>query len=94
MSNFNNEEFIKKMKTENPEKLKKAAQTVKAILGDKAKGLDALLNDDNALNELSKKISPSDLGKITSLIDNPEMLKILLSSEKAKEGLKKFFENK
>lgn len=94
MSNYNNEEFIKKMKAEKPEKLKIAAQTVKAMLGDKASGLDALLNNDKALNELAKKISPNDLGKITSLIDNPEMLKALLSSDKAKKGLKNFFENK
>ncbi len=94
MSNYNNEEFIKKLKTENPEKLRKAAQTVKAILGDKADGLDALIKDDKALNELSQKISPNDLEKITSLVDNPEMLKLLLSSDKAKESLKKFFKNK
>ncbi len=93
MSNNNNENIISNLKNQDPEKLKKAMDTVRSLLGDKAKGLESIIHNEQALNDISKKISPNDLGKLSVLLDNPEMLKKMLSSDKAKEGLKKFFEN-
>ena len=90
----NNENIIKNLKNQNPEKLKIAMDAVKSLLGDKASGLDAFVNNDKALDDLSKKISPTDLSKLSVLLDNPEMLKKLLSSDKAKEGLKNLFQKK
>lgn len=89
MDNNFHDKFIDGIKKENPEKLKAAAEVIKNALGPKAKGLEALLSDDKALKELTKKMSPNDLSKLGKLLDNPEMLKMMLSSDKAKEGLKK-----
>lgn len=90
-SDNNSEKYLRDMKEKNPEKLKAAADAVKSILGGHAKGLDALLGNEKALKELTRKLSPSDMSKISKLIDNPEVLKKLLGSDKAKDGLKKFF---
>jgi len=72
------------------DKLKNASSIISDSISGSGDKINALLNDENKLNELAAKMKPSDMDTIKKLLDNPEMLKMVLSSDKAKENFKKF----
>lgn len=84
--------FIEEIKKNNSNNLKKATEEIGKALGGKTAEVEAILNDSEKMKELTKNISASDLQKIGQLINSPELLKLVLSSEKGKQFIKEFFQ--
>lgn len=75
----------------NPEALEKAINLLKRSLSEKevAKLEENFKNKKN-LNALASKFSDKQLQEILQVVNNPAMLQKILSSPKAREGLKNF----
>ena len=84
--------FIENMKKNNGDNLKKATEEIGKVLGGNSAGVEAILNNEDILNGIVKNVSPDDLQKIGQLINNPELLKLILNSDKGKKAIKDIFE--
>ena len=82
------EDFTKKI---NPTHLESAVEMLRGSLGNKeAEKIKQAAENSDAFRELTKNISEKDLDMVVKVINNPEALKMILSSQKAREGLKNF----
>ena len=82
------EDFTKKI---NPKQLESAVEMLRGSLGNKeAEKIKQAAENSDAFRELTKNISEKDLDMVVKVINNPEALKMILSSQKAREGLKNF----
>lgn len=89
-----NEKDINEFKSKNQDKIKMAANMARNTLGKDADKLTAMLSDKETLNKFASSLSKNDLEKISKVLDNPEMLKQILTNEKTKESLKKMMGEK
>ncbi len=84
--------FFDKLNNENPEKVTKASEVIKQALGEDF-NIKEMMKNSNMKNKFNLRLSEGDKKKIAALINNPELLKLILSNPKAKEGLKNFFKS-
>ena len=74
-----------------PENLKAAIELLRSRLGEKeAQKLQQAAQNGDALKEMTKNLSAKDMDTVVKVLNSPEALKMLLSSQKAREGLKDF----
>ncbi len=78
-----------KFKTENKDNLKEAADKAKEALGDDAEVYAQMLNNTDKLQSMFSMLSSQDMEKLNAVINNPELIKKILASPKARENLKK-----
>lgn len=75
----------------NPKNLEAAVELLRGSLGEKeAKKLKTAVESNEALLEMTKNMTEKDLDTVVKVLNNPDALKMILSSPKAREGLKKF----
>lgn len=74
-----------------PEKLQAAVELLRGTVGEtEAKKLEAAAKNGDVLRELTRNLSDKDMETVVKVINNPEALKMILSSQKARQGLKNF----
>lgn len=78
-----------KFKAENEDNLKTAARTAKEALGEDADMFTQMLGNTDTLQSMFSMLSPQDMDKLNTVINNPELIKKILASPKARENLKK-----
>lgn len=78
-----------KFKKDNEENLKTAAKEAKEALGEDADMYAQMLNNTDKLQSMFSMLSAQDMDKLNTVINNPELIKKILSSPKARENLKK-----
>ena len=77
-----------KFKSENEENLKTAAETARDALGNDAEIYANALNSEKVQSMFSM-LSDKDMEKVNAVMNNPELIRKILSSPKARENLKK-----
>lgn len=82
------EKSWEKFKSENEENIKTAAQTAKEALGEDAQAYAEML-DNEKVQSMFAMLSEKDMEKVNAVVNNPELIKKILSSPKARENLKK-----
>lgn len=88
------ENDIDRFKKDNEDKINRAAQQAKAALGKDGEAIDSMLKDKNRLNQLLKLVSKDDFDKISSALDDPQLVNKILANPKARENLKKILGEK
>ncbi len=83
------QDMWEKFAKENKESLNAAAKEAKEALGAEAAEYADILSNNEALKSAFSSLSPKDMEKLTAVINNPELIKRILSSPKARENLKK-----
>ncbi|MDF2685259.1 MAG: hypothetical protein K0S55_440 [Clostridia bacterium] len=85
---FNVDDKTKKI---DPAALEKAINILKQSLSEKEVAkLEETFNNKNNLNALASKFSDKQLEDILKIVNNPAMMQKILSSPKARDGLKNF----
>lgn len=83
-----NEDMLKKV---DPKKVEKAVEILRNQVGDnEAKKIEGAFKNDEQMQNLTKNLGPKEMEMVVKVMNNPEALRMLLSSSKAKEGLKNF----
>ena len=85
----NREEYLERFRIDNEKMLSDAAQRLKEELGNAGEGMDHLLKDKQKMMSLVNGLSDSDFNKLKQVLDNPQIMARILSSEKAKQNLAK-----
>ena len=71
--------------------LERAIKTAQQVLGAKESAkIEKMFKDKSQLEKMTQSLSQKDLETVNGVLSNPEMLKKILSTPKAREGLKKF----
>ncbi len=78
-----------KFKSENEENINMAVQSAKEVLGEDAEQYQSFLQNNEALKSMFSMLSPKDMEKVNTVIKDPQLIKKILSSPKARENLKK-----
>lgn len=73
-------------------KLKNVSDILSKTIGISENQITSFLNDTEKLDEIAKMIKPSDIEKLSILLDNPDLLTEILSSKKASEKIKDFID--
>ncbi|MEG0771376.1 MAG: hypothetical protein RR436_05705 [Clostridia bacterium] len=73
-------------------KLKNVSDILSKTIGISENQITSFLNDTEKLDEIAKMIKPSDIEKLSILLDNPNLLTEILSSKKASEKIKDFID--
>lgn len=80
---------------ENEDLGRRAAETARMVLGEeKAVRIEALFGDGEQVKRLYGNLSERDKQAVEAVLRNPQLLKNLLSSPKAMEGLQKLLGGK
>ena len=85
----NREEYLERFRIDNEKMLSDAAQRLKGELGSAGKGMDHLLKDKQKMMSFVNGLSDQDFNKLKQVLDNPQIMARILSSEKAKQNLAK-----
>ncbi len=83
------EEYLEKFRIDNEKMLSDAASRLKNELGEQSGKLDQMLGDKQKLASMVNGLSDSDFGMLKQVLDNPQMVEKILSSDKAKKNLSK-----
>lgn len=84
-----NERDINNFKNLNADKIKAAADIAQKTLGKDADKIKSIMSDKEKLNKIASNLTKSDLEKVSKVLDNPELLKQILSNDKARANIKK-----
>ncbi len=82
-------EYLERFRIENENTLKDTAKKICDDLGEDGNKINSLLQDKDKISAMVNGLSDSDFNKLKQVMDNPQILQMILSSEKAKKNLAK-----
>lgn len=85
----NREEYLERFRIDNEKMLSETANRIQDQLGDKSEKLNYLLKDKRKLSNMVNGLSDADFNRLKQVLDNPQIVEKVLSSDKAKKNLAK-----
>jgi hypothetical protein len=85
----NREEYLERFRIDNEKMLSETANRIQDQLGDKSEKLNDLLKDKRKLSNMVNGLSDADFNRLKQVLDNPQIVEKVLSSDKAKKNLAK-----
>ena len=79
------EEYLEKFRIDNERMLSEAANKLREDVGGAA--VDRLIDDKQKIMSIVNGLSESDFNKLKTVLDNPQIMEKILSSDKAKKNL-------
>ena len=85
----NREEYLERFRIDNEKMLSETANRIQDQLGNKSEKLNDLLKDKRKLSNMVNGLSDADFNRLKQVLDNPQIVEKVLSSDKAKKNLAK-----
>ncbi len=85
----NREEYLERFRIDNEKMLSETANRIQGQLGDQGEKLNDLLKDKHKLSNMVNGLSDADFDRLKQVLDNPQIVEKVLSSDKAKKNLAK-----
>lgn len=85
----NREEYLERFRIDNEKMLSETANRIQDQLGDQGEKLNDLLKDKRKLSNMVNGLSDADFNRLKQVLDNPQIVEKVLSSDKAKKNLAK-----
>ncbi len=85
----NREEYLERFRIDNEKMLSEAANRIQNELGNDNEKLNDLLKDKHKISNMVNGLSDADFNKLKQVLDNPQIVEKVLSSDKAKKNLAK-----
>ncbi len=85
----NREEYLERFRIDNEKMLSETANRIQDQLGDQGEKLNDLLKDKHKLSCMVNGLSDADFNRLKQVLDNPQIVEKVLSSDKAKKNLAK-----
>ena len=85
----NREEYLERFRIDNEKMLSETANRIQGQLGDQGEKLNDLLKDKHKLSNMVNGLSDADFNRLKQVLDNPQIVEKVLSSDKAKKNLAK-----
>ena len=85
----NREEYLERFRIDNEKMLSEAANRIQNELGSDKGKLNDLLKDKHKISNMVNGLSDADFNKLKQVLDNPQIVEKVLSSDKAKKNLSK-----
>lgn len=85
----NREEYLERFRIDNEKMLSETANRIQDQLGDQGEKLNDLLKDKCKLSSMVNGLSDADFNRLKQVLDNPQIVEKVLSSDKAKKNLAK-----
>lgn len=85
----NREEYLERFRIDNEKMLSETANRIQNELGDNSDKLNDLLKDKSKISNMVNQLSDTDFNKLKHVLDNPQIVEKVLSSDKAKKNLAK-----
>lgn len=85
----NREEYLERFRIDNEKMLSETANRIQDQLGDQGEKLNDLLKDKRKLSSMVNGLSDADFNRLKQVLDNPQIVEKVLSSDKAKKNLAK-----